>query len=52
MSDKELDEVVEDVAVVPKIFDFICGTPKQVPITKLHPRTPLKNGTKTLFLNP
>ena len=50
IDDTELEADVE--FEFPKIFCFILGTPKHVPITKLHPNIPLINGTIILFLNP
>ena len=33
-------------------FDFIEGTPKHVPITTVHPKTPLIKGNKNPLPNP
>ena len=45
--------VVTVVALLlPIIFSFISGIPKQVPKTIPAPKTPLRNGTATVFANP
>jgi len=33
-------------------FDFIDGTPKHVPTTRVHPKIPLKNGNKKFLPKP
>ena len=46
----ELDVFVLDV--VSNNLSLIDGTPKQVPITTLHPNTPLTKGTKKPLAKP